>query len=190
MVVSMSMNLMFYYISVLSIVGLLFTNIGIYIIPILLFYMLYLIISIVPLILAWHGEISYRDLIFKNIIYIIFTILVYSIIYFKSGLIVNGELSNIDFTTAIYFSGTTWTTVGYGDISAPDSIRLLTTIEAINSYFAMAIFMSLIVLWLNDARESSQHYTKWLTNSKKEDIEKVTGFNIDELAKKHNKEKK
>ena len=184
MVVSMSMNLMLYYISLLSVVGLLFTDIGIYIIPLLLFYMLYLIISIVPLILAWHGEISYKDLIFKNIIYIIFTIFVYSIIYFKSGLIINGELSNVNLSTAIYFSGTTWTTVGYGDISAPTNIRLLTTIEAINSYFAMAIFMSLIVLWLNDARESSQQYTKWLRSSKKEDIEEATGFNIDELAEK------
>ena len=184
MVVSMSMNLMFYYISLLSIIGLLFTNIGIYIIPILLFYMLYLIVSIVPLILAWHGEISYKNLILKNIIYIVFTIIVYSILYVKSGLIIDGKLSNIDFSTAIYFSGTTWTTVGYGDISAPKDIRLLTTLEAINSYFAMAIFMSLIVLWLNDARESSQEYTKWLKSSKKEDIEEATGFNIDELEEK------
>jgi len=168
MVVSMSMNLMFYYISVLSIIGLLFTDIGIYIIPILLFFMLYLIISIVPLILSWHGKVSYRDLIIKNIIYILFTVLIYSILYMQNGLIVNGTLLDVDLMTALYFSGTTWTTVGYGDISAPKNIRLLTSIEAINSYFSMAIFMSLIVLWLNDARESSQQYMEWLRSPKKD----------------------
>jgi hypothetical protein len=53
----------------------------------------------------------------------IYAIFLYAILYLKSGLIINGIISEIDFLTAIYFSGTTWTTVGYGDISAPSNIR-------------------------------------------------------------------
>jgi len=174
MVLHMVMNMIYYWISIILIIALLFTDIGIFIIPFILFYMLYSIISVAPSLLAWHGETSYGKLILKNIIYVFFAILVYAIFYLKSGLIINDELTKIDFSTAIYFSGTTWTTVGYGDISAPKNIRLVTTIEAINSYFAMAILMALIVLWLNDARESSKQYTDWLGSATKKDVEEKT----------------
>jgi len=189
MVLHMVMNMIYYWVSIILIVVLLFTDIGIFIIPFILFYMLYSIISVAPSLLAWHGKISYGKLILKNIIYVFFAILVYSIFYFKSGLIINGELTKVDLSTAIYFSGTTWTTVGYGDISAPKDIRLITTVEAINSYFAMAILMALIVLWLNDARESSKQYTDWLKSATKKDVEETTELDIDDLAKKENLKK-
>jgi len=41
---------------------------------------------------------------------------------------------------------TTWTTLGYGDLTVPASFRLLTSLEAITGSIATAVFISL--LWL------------------------------------------
>ncbi|WP_375724250.1 ion channel [Arcobacter sp. KX21116] len=190
MQLSIAINTVIYYIILMIVIVLSFFKIGIYIVPILLFIMLYILTILTPLHLSWEKEMPYGSIVRSFVIYIFFAILIYAIMYFKSGLIINGKLIDVDFLTSIYFSGTTWTTVGYGDISAPKNIRILTTIEAINSYFAMAILVSIIVSWFNDVRSASKEYLNWIRSSSKEDIEKVTGINFDDLEKEINKKKK
>lgn len=148
--------------------------------------MLGLTVGSIPISIAW-GEETYGNMLLQCIVNVIFAIFIYSIFYVKSGLIIGGELVSVDLSTAIYFSGTTWTTVGYGDLSAPESIRLLTTIEAINGYLAMAILMALVVLWLDDALKQARHYKNWLRNAFQEDIEEATGINLSELLDKNKK---
>jgi len=160
-----------------------FFNIGVYIVPFVLVFMLGLTISSIPLNIGWADE-TYANMLLQCVVNIIFSIFIYSIFYVKSGLIIDGNLTAVDLSTAIYFSGTTWTTVGYGDISAPENIRLLTTFEAINGYLAMAILMALVVLWLDDALKSARQYKHWLSKASQEDIEKATGLNISELVDK------
>jgi hypothetical protein len=160
-----------------------FFDIGIYTAPFILIFMLGLTVSSIPLSIAWANE-TYGNMLLQCIVNVIFSIFIYSIFYVKSGLIIGGNLTAIDLSTAIYFSGTTWTTVGYGDISAPEGIRLLTTFEAINGYLAMAILMALVVLWLDDALKTARQYKQWINNASQEDIEKATGLNISELVDK------
>jgi len=148
--------------------------------------MIGLTVSSIPLNIAWAEE-TYGNMLLQCIVNIVFAIFIYSIFYVKSGLIVDGNLTTVNLRTAIYFSGTTWTTVGYGDISAPEGIRLLTTFEAINGYLAMAILMALVVLWLDDALKSARQYKEWISSASQEDIEKTTGLNISELKDKAKK---
>ena len=179
MVLRMIMTKVNTYISIFFILLFLFFDFGIYAIPPLLFYLLTINLSVLPSLTAWFNKSSYGELIKLNICYIFFSIFVYSILYYKNGLIVNGEFKEIDLLTAIYFSGTTWTTIGYGEIVAPSEIRLLTTIEAINSYFAMAILMSLIILWLDYQIKVSLEYTSNIrkkTKTKKSMIKDIKYF--------------
>jgi hypothetical protein len=172
-----------YWISIILSFVLPFTPIGLYVVPLLLIYMSILTVRIIPLSIAWFAG-SYGNLLVQCIINILFSIFIYAILYFKAGLVVSGEHQSIDLATALYFSGTTWTTVGYGDISAPAELRLLTTVEALNGYLSMAILIALIGLWLNDALEAARKYNNWIENASKQDIEEVTGLNVDDLAEK------
>ncbi|WP_409439112.1 ion channel [Psychromonas sp. GE-S-Ul-11] len=166
MVLHMVMMKIYYWLCIILSVALSFTSIGIYVVPFLLIYMAILTVRMMPVNIAWFNG-SYDKLLFQCIINIVFSILMYSILYFKSGLIVNGQYQSVDFATALYFSGTTWTTVGYGDISAPVELRLLTTIEALNGYLSMAILIALIGLWLNDSLASARNYTNLISSSSK-----------------------
>jgi len=179
----MAMLRMAYWLCIIFSATLPFTGTGMYFVPVILLFMLGLTVSTIPLSIAW-GEETYGNMLLQCIVNIMYSIFIYSIFYIKSGLVVNGEMVTVDLSTAIYFSGTTWTTVGYGDISAPEEIRLLTTIEAINGYLAMAILMALIVLWLDDALRSARNYKQWVSNASKDDIEKATGIDIDKLIEK------
>lgn len=190
MVLQIALLKMLHWLCILSSAIFVFFDIGSYLVPLALFTMLFVTVALIPILIAWNDG-SYRNMLLQCVVNIFYSIFIYSIIYLKSGLIVNGVQKQVDIITAIYFSGTTWTTVGYGDISAPDNIKLLTTIEAINGYFAMAVLMALIILWINDALKSARRYSSWLNSASKEDVEKATGLNIDELAKRvKNKEKK
>lgn len=75
-------------------------------------------------------------------------ILVFAVIYWKNGLLVSGKFQDIPFSDALYFSISTWTTLVFGDISPPESIRLITSIEALLGYIGMGIYISVIGLWL------------------------------------------
>jgi len=176
-VLQMVMMKVHYWMCIILSVILPFTSVGLYIVPFILIYMTILTVKMIPINIAWFNG-SYDKLLLQCVTNIFFSIFIYSIFYIKSGLIVNGVYQNVDLSTALYFSGTTWTTVGYGDISAPAELRLLTTIEALNSYLSMAILIALIGLWLNDSLESARSYTNWIRNSSKKDVENATGLNI------------
>lgn len=51
-----------------------------------------------------------------------------------------------DFGTGLFFSVITWTTVGYGDVTATASIaRLIAAAEALNGYLVLALFIAALV---------------------------------------------
>lgn len=160
-----------------------FTEVGIYFVPVILFIMLFLITVSIPLNISWDTG-SHGNMLIECAVNILYSIFIYSILYIRSGLVVNGQFTSVGLSKALYFSGTTWTTVGYGDISAPDGVQLLTTAEAINGYFAMAVFMALIVIWINNTLRIKSQYMAWLSNATNEDIEKATGIDIIEEIRK------
>jgi len=51
-----------------------------------------------------------------------------------------------DFATGLFFSVVTWTTVGYGDVTATTPIaRLIAAAEALNGYLVLALFIAALV---------------------------------------------
>ncbi|PXX07119.1 ion channel [Nitrosomonas ureae] len=78
------------------------------------------------------------------------TILAFALHYKSSGLI--GECGEFipDLSDAIYFSITTFTTLGYGDLQPLESHRLTTSYEALAGMASMAIGASLIWLWCQE----------------------------------------
>ena len=104
---------------------------------------------------------------------IIFSIVIYGFLFLKSGLVKDSKLLTVHPFDALYFSVTTWTTLGYGDLTAPDNFHLLTSLEAINGYFAMAIFISLIVIWINEAITALDERISWIRSLTPEQVQEM-----------------
>ena len=84
------------------------------------------------------------------IIHITVTILSFALHYKASGLLgPNGEFIP-SFKDALYFSITTFTTLGYGDFQPQPEHRLTTSLEALSGMVSMAIGASLIWLWCQE----------------------------------------
>ena len=88
-------------------------------------------------------------------------ILLFAIVYFihgiDSGLLDEATKQVIpvkEFSTSLYFSIVTWTTLGYGDLKPLEDFRLLAAVEALMGYVYMAIlvglFLSLIKIELKE----------------------------------------
>lgn len=97
---------------------------------------------------------SFNSIFYTYIGTMLFSIIIFANIYFKEGLYISGVITNIDFWDALYFSITTWTTLGYGDFSPTPACRLITSIEAILGYYAMAIFIVLSGLFITNGAET------------------------------------
>jgi hypothetical protein len=93
---------------------------------------------------------------------ILFSITIFAYIYFKHGVYVSGNRTNVDFFDALYFSITTWTTLGYGDFLPVPECRLTTSIEALIGYFSMAVFIILTGMFIT---EGKQIVNSWLGDS-------------------------
>lgn len=84
--------------------------------------------------------------------YIIF---IYALIYRSVGLIDGAGETLRDTGTGLYFSLITWTTLGYGDVHPPESLRLLAGSQAILGYISMGILVALILHWLTSQQNRS-----------------------------------
>lgn len=183
-----------YWLCLLASAGLAMFDIGKYFAPALLFGMLFLTIATIPFELAW-SEKMFRNLLIQTGVSIGFSIFIYGVLYWKSGLVVAGKLVQVPLSEAIYFSAATWTTVIYGDPIPPPNLKLLTIAEAFNAYLAMAVLVALIILWIEQSLASAQRYLHWLEGARRSEIESVTGLKIEELieklkAKKENQDSK
>jgi hypothetical protein len=80
-------------------------------------------------------------------------ILEYAIVYRNWGLVGSDNIIIRDATDCLYFSITTWTTVGYGDFVPSEKVRLWAASEALIGYFSMIIVISVIVTAMKDSRD-------------------------------------
>lgn len=63
-----------------------------------------------------------------------------------------------NFETALYFSGSTYTTVGYGDITLTNAWRLLTSIEAMDGMLLLGWSTALLYASMSQIRQKLHGY--------------------------------
>jgi magnesium-transporting ATPase (P-type) len=81
-------------------------------------------------------------------LYLIFLITVYGYIFAEIGLNDGAKAAQEthDVLTGMYFSIITWTTVGYGDVTAATpAARFFAALEALNGYVVLALFIAALV---------------------------------------------
>lgn len=109
---------------------------------IVLLALLYLLIVRIPLVLNWSRNL-YGSVLGRVFAFQLFSIGTYALCYFSDKTFAGKFESYWD---AVYFSATTWTTVGYGDITPVGGIRLLTSLEALTGISTIPVLAS--VVWL------------------------------------------
>ena len=109
----------------------------------------FVITSLLPLLLNLSR--SFFWLVFGLlVIHIVVTIFSFALHYQSSGLLGGGGKFIPSFYDALYFSVTTFTTLGYGDMQPLPNHRLTTSVEALSGMVSMAIGASLIWLWCQE----------------------------------------
>ena len=90
----------------------------------------------------------------KTIVLTFFShVLVYTIAYWRNGLLYSGEFVEVPFYDALYFSLTSWTTTGYGDFSPTSEIRLVASSQSLLGIFSMGIFIAIVTNWIQKRSE-------------------------------------
>ena len=74
------------------------------------------------------------------------TLFSYAIHFAKAGLMI-GESVSHSFSDALYFSVTTWTTLGYGDFAPVPAMRAAASMEALTGVISIAVTAALLWLW-------------------------------------------
>lgn len=69
----------------------------------------------------------------------------FACIYHMFGIASNGEVLEGDWYHSFYFSIVTWTTLGYGDFSPVEGLRLIAAFESLIGYIYMAILVGLLL---------------------------------------------
>jgi len=99
---------------------------------------------------------------------LIIIITIFAVIYWRYGLIHNGQHVDISFLTSIYFSITTWTTLGYGDFSPVERIRHITSVQAILGYVSLGVLITLASGYLNNLATNRIELRKYTAKVKEE----------------------
>ena len=83
-------------------------------------------------------------------VYVLMAIIAFALHHKSAGLIGRSGPVEPSFWDALYFSVTTFTTLGYGDLQPIPAMRLATSIEALAGMISMALFVSMIWLWCQE----------------------------------------
>lgn len=115
----------------------------------------------------------YRDVLQTYFGILIVTIVTFAIIYYRYGLLHDGQHIEISVVESIYFSITTWTTLGYGDFAPIPRIRHITSAEAILGYIGLGLWITLISNFIRNMAENRQavreHNEKLIANLKQQE---------------------
>jgi prepilin signal peptidase PulO-like enzyme (type II secretory pathway) len=89
------------------------------------------------------------DKILKEYIWVfvvgILNISIFATLYYMFGLKAGDEVIKANWYYSYYFSVVTWTTLGYGDLSPVDPLKLVAAFEALLGYIYMAILIGLLM---------------------------------------------
>lgn len=80
---------------------------------------------------------------YRMVLLMVITIFIFSILYFFSGLnfSVSNTIKNLSFGEAIYFSGISFTTIGYGDVCPLNFVRYIAIFEGILGILLSSAFL-------------------------------------------------
>ena len=109
----------------------------------------FIIIQLIPVMLNLSR--TYFVFVASNFfVHVSVTIIAFALHHKSAGLI--GRLGPVEpsFGDALYFSVTTFTTLGYGDLQPIPAMRLATSIEALAGMISMALFVAMIWLWCQE----------------------------------------
>ena len=84
----------------------------------------------------------------------ILAILFFGVLYSELGIVATSDLSGPvihSFTTSLYFSATTFTTVGFGDFVPTPESRLFATVEALTGYIVLGTITAVIFFLVSRA---------------------------------------
>lgn len=107
------------------------------------------IVRVIPIALNLSRS-YFRWIIVLFFVHILVTIISFALHYRSTGLIGAIGPFKPGFRDAMYFSVTTFTTLGYGDFQPLPEMRLATSIEAIAGMFSVALTTAVIFLWCQD----------------------------------------
>ena len=109
----------------------------------------FIIIQLIPVMLNLSR--AYFVFVASNFfVHVSVTIIAFALHHKSAGLIGRSGLVEPSFWDALYFSVTTFTTLGYGDLQPIPAMRLATSIEALAGMVSMALFVSMIWLWCQE----------------------------------------
>jgi hypothetical protein len=109
---------------------------------------LFLLLLLIPLYLNLSRT-FYGYLLGLLFVHVAGAILQYALLFRREGLNFSAGVSH-SFRDALYFSVTTWTTVGYGDFTASPSMRLVTSAEALVGTASLALAVSYLWLFVSE----------------------------------------
>ncbi len=109
---------------------------------------LLLVLMLVPVLLNLSRS-FYGVLLLIYLSFVMTSILQYALVFQHHGLISSAGRTRL-FTDAIYFSVTTWTTLGYGDLLVEPHMRLATSAEALTGTVSIALGVSFFWLYVTE----------------------------------------
>lgn len=112
-------------------------------------------IMIVDTIIRQPSRIRALALISQLGLYLAFFIYAFARLYEQIGLIKSGVVVH-SFHDSLYFSVVTWTTLGAGDLLPVENLKYWVAIQALYSYFFMAILISAILSQLRIGATSNE----------------------------------
>ncbi len=108
-----------------------------------------IMVQLIPLLLSMSRA-SFVLVASNFFFYVLVVIITFALHHKSAGLIERSEFVEPSFWDALYFSVTTFTTLGYGDLQPIPAMRLATSIEALAGMISMALFVSMIWLWCQE----------------------------------------
>lgn len=149
MVASLSLIDATYYVSLLLSLALAFLStyfFGLaYVAGVLLLFMLYLVVVRVPLALNWSRNL-YSTVLVRAFSYGFVVAGIYAVSFYSTGGVTTSSGDVAGFMDCLYFSLTTFTSLGYGDLTPQGSLKLLSSLEAMNGLLTLPIVAS--IMWL------------------------------------------
>jgi hypothetical protein len=125
----------------------------VYVNGLLLLVMVYTLVVAIPLELNWSRS-MYGGLLRRFFFMVAFTIGTYAIHYHHGGLVAGLETVT-SWSDCVYFSATTWSTLGYGDIAPTGILKLATSLEAFTGLLTIAVLTAFIWLYCSERLQPS-----------------------------------